>query len=64
VKLERNKQSGRLRFRCENNIKTDVREIVRETMDWMNKAQDSDKLGSVDNKSLIDSGFHNRRGNA
>ena len=34
---------GRLRSRWKNNIKMDLQEVGRESMDWINVAQDSDR---------------------
>ena len=41
-----------------------IKEIVCGGKDWVNMAQDSDKLGFVDNIILIDSGFDKIRGTA
>jgi hypothetical protein len=36
VKVERKRQRGRPKCRCENKIKMDAKEIVCEVMDWIN----------------------------
>jgi hypothetical protein len=42
----------------------DVREIVCECMDWINMAQESDKLEFDGNKSIIDCGLEKISGTA
>jgi len=42
-KPERKRPLGRLRHRWEHSIRTDVREIVSESVDWIHLAQDRDQ---------------------
>jgi hypothetical protein len=42
-KPEGKRPLGRLRQRCENNIKMDLREIGWDCMDWINLAHDTDQ---------------------
>jgi hypothetical protein len=43
-KPEGNRQRGRPRRKWEDNINMDINDIVCVGMDWVNKAQDSNKL--------------------
>jgi hypothetical protein len=40
---QKEKSLGRLRSRCVYNIKTDLREIGWDDMDWIDLAQDTDQ---------------------
>jgi hypothetical protein len=42
-KPEGNRPVGRIKSRCEDNIRVDLREIGWEGVDWMNLAQDRDQ---------------------
>jgi hypothetical protein len=48
-KPEGNRQLGRSRRRCEDNIRIDLREIGSEVVHWVHLAQDRDKWRAVVN---------------
>jgi hypothetical protein len=48
-KPEGNRQLGRRRRRCKDNIKTHLREVGRRGMDWIDLAQDTDQWRALVN---------------
>ena len=48
-KPERKRPLGRLRLRWEDNIKMDLQEVVCGGMDWIEVAQDRDRLRALVN---------------
>jgi hypothetical protein len=52
VKLEGKRQLGKFRHRREDNIKTALREIGWNDMDWINVAQDRDQWRAFVNRIM------------
>jgi hypothetical protein len=52
VKAEGKRLVGRQRRKCVVNIKVDLREIVWGGMEWINRAQDRDRLKALVNRVI------------